>query len=299
LGDEPAPSESGAVNITFAMESQDQPATMTARRDALNRIASFGRRGLWLRTSDVTAHLRWCSARVNSLRMPESPSSTTDGIQRGTINWGVSYPRWLDKPDTALTLNPGKDDWVAGSDVVQSFSNPLLYFDGDSIVPKARLDDNTKFAAPRLFGRIKNGSVFTLNNAGSDDAWMKVRIYASVNWFPDGTYNTGDLGLMASGVGCSSISDIGLRQCNDWGATYNEWLWDSTLITQEWLDVNGEEESVKHRKTNRLIDAYSKFTAVSGDGFTRVPPGDTRFEVVADIDGAFAWIEIDYWNTYF
>lgn len=101
------PRETGKVTLSFYLKAYDR-AEMSAKRDAVNKMATWGEQLLWLRpTNYPTDPVRFCRAVINSIQMPEEPAKHTDLHQRVTVIWQVTDPRWLSWPGTVWYWDDG------------------------------------------------------------------------------------------------------------------------------------------------------------------------------------------------
>lgn len=107
LGTGLGPSEVGSVRCRFLLAggSRDQ---ITAMRDTLNTLPSFGSRKLWMQPADQSQLARYCNARCINVQAPEN-AKMHDLNQWVTVNFQVSYPRWL--RDEGQELIWGEGTW--------------------------------------------------------------------------------------------------------------------------------------------------------------------------------------------
>ncbi|MDZ4770099.1 MAG: hypothetical protein SGJ24_13300 [Chloroflexota bacterium] len=84
--------EIGAVRFRFVLVA-DSAAAMSAARDAVMGMASYGRALLTIETSAGAS--RWTYAKINNIAMPTEHDAFSDKIGEVTIDWQVAYPRWF------------------------------------------------------------------------------------------------------------------------------------------------------------------------------------------------------------
>lgn len=141
-----APAEVGLITANFTLHSNTR-AGMTALRDALAVMTTWGKRPLWMQPADPDEAPRFCRARVRSISMPEKRAQHTDLIQPVTITWEANDPRWLSWPDAVFWDDPG-----------------LVW------------DDFTWVEATVIEEEANNGTIITLTNNGSAPAPVLIRV---------------------------------------------------------------------------------------------------------------------------
>lgn len=111
LGEEPAPSEIGKVNFSFwlhtELEGRAGRVRMTRLRDAVNEMAAFGWKRLYMQPEDPDADERYCTARINSIQMSERADNRHDLSQRVSVVWQVPDPRWYTQGTEAWSWGDG------------------------------------------------------------------------------------------------------------------------------------------------------------------------------------------------
>jgi hypothetical protein len=93
FGDSKAPQEIGKVTFDFTLVATSR-TEMTAKRDAVLKMADWGVQRLIAQPTDPMLPARWCYARINDINIPERLDMHTDLWQPVTINWQVPEPRW-------------------------------------------------------------------------------------------------------------------------------------------------------------------------------------------------------------
>ncbi len=88
-----APSETGNVRVSFYLTARHM-AEMTALRDAVLLLKSWGVKKLYVQPYDLNQAERFCWARVNDIQMPEDASKGTETLQPVTINFQVADAAW-------------------------------------------------------------------------------------------------------------------------------------------------------------------------------------------------------------
>ncbi|MCL4256837.1 MAG: phage tail family protein [Anaerolineae bacterium] len=135
-------SEVGNIQAGFFLISDDDPAGMTALRDDLKKLLSWGVKKLWMQPSDPNAQPRWTWARVNNINIPERRDRHTDLWQKVTLSFQCADPRWYSHP-TAWLLDRGEvlDDGLtvggyrASSTSVNDGSTLTLTNNGTTFTP--------------------------------------------------------------------------------------------------------------------------------------------------------------------
>lgn len=102
----PAPTEIGIVQVMFWLLAISG-AEMEAKKEALGRMDSFGKRRLYKQTVDPAADERYCEARVNSIEFSESAGDRPDKYLRVSLTFEVDNPRWLTIGTEAPSYNDG------------------------------------------------------------------------------------------------------------------------------------------------------------------------------------------------
>jgi hypothetical protein len=88
-----APSEIGQVRqeVTISAETRTE---MDAKRDTVRAMADWGKQRLFMQPTDPALAERWCWARVNNIQISRDEGQQTDLMQRLSIIWQASDPRW-------------------------------------------------------------------------------------------------------------------------------------------------------------------------------------------------------------
>lgn len=106
-GTDIAPTEEGNVQVTFWLLAMDA-ADMQAKKEAVGRMKTFGKRRLYKQPEDETQTERYCDARINSISFNERAGERPDKYLRVTINFQVpDNPRWLTIGTEAPSYNDG------------------------------------------------------------------------------------------------------------------------------------------------------------------------------------------------
>jgi hypothetical protein len=93
-GDDPAPGEIGSISFTFYLEALAR-SEMTAKRDAVRKMLSWGKSLLYMQPSDPALAERFCFARLNNVDIPENREKHTDLFQRVALTFQSGDPYWL------------------------------------------------------------------------------------------------------------------------------------------------------------------------------------------------------------
>lgn len=123
-----APSEVGNVTMSFTLIAADRDE-MQELRDEVLALKRLGKQQLKWKPFGFT-EFRFCYARINNIRPPQTPSAHTDLWQTISINFQVSDPRWYSYPHEVWYLNGGEilnDGLVLGGyAAVQIYKEPDL-----------------------------------------------------------------------------------------------------------------------------------------------------------------------------
>jgi hypothetical protein len=142
------PVEIGSVRASWTLESDSDKTGMTALRDAVRKMHSWGALPLWMHSSDAANDdERFVVARISNVNIPEDRDGLSDFWQRVTVVWQARDPRWLSWP--------GMD----------------YYGDGTN------WDDGGTWAGPRVDSSVLDGSVLTIIYHGTAPTPTRWRFY--------------------------------------------------------------------------------------------------------------------------
>ena len=148
-------SEVGNVQAGFFLISESREG-MTALRDDIKKLLSWGVKKLWMQPSDPTSKPRWTCARINNINMPEKRERHTDLWQKVTLSFQCADPRWYSHPSA----------WLLDSGEV--------------------LDDGLTIGGYRASSTtVNNGSTISLTNNGSTATPLYLRFDAGANSVTD------------------------------------------------------------------------------------------------------------------
>lgn len=101
-----APSEVGNITMTFTLIATDRD-DMQAKRDAVLALKRKGVQELLWKPQGFT-EFRFCRARINNIRIAQTPSAHTDLWQNVSINFQVADPHWYSYPFEVWYLDSGE-----------------------------------------------------------------------------------------------------------------------------------------------------------------------------------------------
>lgn len=291
FGDEPLLSEAGTLAFDWWLHANGSSITQLKAQAA--QVRAWGRRPLWIAPEDGSA-LRWCGAKADNLRMSENVKDMPHVRQRVQSNWSVSYPRWLSKPNhvhklNELTLN-------AGMTLVDA---PARYLDAGGLNCGLTLNTGQELSRNSLAGRWLNGTRFEIVNAGDSYAAAVIRVQATKPLIADGEFAAGDLGVMVGYVGSRSARDIEVRRLDGAGNTVEAWRWSGTLAMGDSLTVDSRwPRRVLYETEQTRQSGFDQFEIRQGRGWIRLAPGSNTLEIRGELDGPFAWITVNFFDTW-
>lgn len=109
-----SPTEKGNVLYRFLYEATSE-ADMDAKKLALGRMKTFGKKRLYKQPVDPALPERYCEARVNSIDFTERSGDRPEKRLEFTINFQVSNPYWLTQGTESPQYGDGS---IYGSGVV-------------------------------------------------------------------------------------------------------------------------------------------------------------------------------------
>lgn len=130
-GDDPLSSAIGDISIQIRLVANTRDE-MTALRDQVKEMASWGMQRLFMQPSDPNLGERWCDAVINNIDMPEKRHEHTDLWQEVSINFHVPFPFWHEI---------GTENWSWGDGTLWGSKDW-----GGSATPKACSGLETEFA---------------------------------------------------------------------------------------------------------------------------------------------------------
>lgn len=286
-GDGDAPSEGGDVRVMFHLATQF-PKLMDGLRDQVNKMKPWGKRPLWCQPSDLNDPIRWCSARVNNINMPQNAENGHEYLLPVTINYQVSFPRWQSRPNQNYLGQSLFDGSVALVD------SPPVYLDGQTNMGSGNL------SRARCMAYVKNGTKLALLNYGDAPAPARFKFLASRPWTLDEGLHFGDPGVMVGAYGSASVRYPGVKRLNSYGDAEEAWRWENTLGVNEWVAVDSNDYSVRWQHYPNFSESGFPYLAkVKGAGFITMQPGINNLVVEGEFSGPFGFLQIDYWDSYY
>ena len=147
-----APAEIGNVLYSFLYEASSE-ADMQAKKEALGRMKTFGKKRLYKQPVDDTLTERYCEARVNSIDFTETSGKRPEKRLEFTVNFQVDNPYWLTQGTEAPQYGDGS---IYGSGVTYGGSpvtQPLVGEDNSfSVTP-----NGNDISYPRLTLEVPAG----------------------------------------------------------------------------------------------------------------------------------------------
>jgi len=165
-----APVAVGDITLRFTL-AQETQAGMTALRDAVDTMTSWGKRKLWMQPSSEASPKRWAWARVSSQGMSQKLDEHTDLLQPVDLHFQLAEPVWYAQPS----------GW---------------YLDDGYL-----LDAGLTFGGPRASSSsISSGSTLSATNNGSTPVMAKLTFKAGAQTASQiSAYVTNEYGNMACG----------------------------------------------------------------------------------------------------
>lgn len=296
-GDEPLPSEIGTLAVEWWLDTDAAVESITTLKSRAMQMNVWGRRPLWITPEDGSP-LRWCSAKIDNIRMPENVKDVPHRRQKVSANIQVSYPRWQSKPAVVTTLNGGARPLQlnAGMALVDA---PVRCLDAQGLATGLQLNAGQKLSLPSLSGRFTNGDRISVINQGDSTAIAVVTISPTKPLLADGEYQAGELGVMVGYVGSRSLARPSVAVLDYAGNAKDEWYWDGSLAMGDTLIVDGRGHgSVMLETTESRDSGFDLWSIRHGRGWTRLMPGSNTLELRGELDGPFGWFTINFWDTW-